>query len=138
MEEIPCNPCETVCPKGAIIVGKPIANLPRIEEDKCNGCGLCIPVCPGMAIFNVDNTYSENRAIISLPYEYLPLPTKGLTVDGVDRKGEVVCKAKVIRVSSSPKYDHTSVISIATPKRYSSKVRGIKLGRDYKGVKLKR
>ena len=44
-EQIPCNPCETSCPKGAIKVGNPITNLPTIELEKCVGCGICENVC---------------------------------------------------------------------------------------------
>lgn len=51
VQGIPCNPCETACPFGAIEVGEPITNLPRLLTDKCQGCGLCIPACPGLAIF---------------------------------------------------------------------------------------
>ena len=73
-EEIPCNPCESICPQAAIKVGKSLTNLPVFREEKCNGCTLCIPRCPGMAIFVVDLTYSKNEAIIQFPYEFHPLP----------------------------------------------------------------
>ena len=32
-ENIPCNPCETSCPKGAISVGEPITNLPVVDPE---------------------------------------------------------------------------------------------------------
>ena len=38
-----------VCPEGAIKVSKRI-NLPRINLEKCSGCGLCAKVCPLGAI----------------------------------------------------------------------------------------
>jgi len=128
-EEIPCNPCETICPRGAIVVGNPITNLPRINWDKCNACGLCIPMCPGLAIFLVDNAYSEKEATVSFPYEYYPLPNEGDEVNAVNREGEVVCKAKVLKVRNPKIYDHTSVITIVIPKKYSNEVRGIELQR---------
>ncbi len=126
-EEIPCNPCQTICPGGAIVVGKPITNLPIIDREKCNGCGLCIPACPGLAIFVVDNTYSEKEAVISFPHEYLPLPKEGNNVNAVNREGKIVCTGRVVKVRNSRKYDHTPVITIAVDKKYSSEVRGIEL-----------
>jgi len=125
-EEIPCNPCETVCKRGAIFVGEPITNPPRIDPEKCNGCGLCIPTCPGLAIFLVDVTYSENEAAISFPYEYLPLPTEGDEVEVVNRKAKVVCKGELLRIRNPKSYDHTPVLTIAVPKKYIDEVRGIK------------
>ncbi|MBA7642966.1 Ion-translocating oxidoreductase complex subunit B [subsurface metagenome] len=125
-EEIPCNPCETVCNKEAIVVGEPITNLPRVDPKKCNGCGLCIPICPGLAIFLVDTTYSEDEATISFPHEYLPLPKEGDQVEVVNRKGETVYKGKVLKVRSPKSYDHTPVVTVAAPKKYIHEVRGIK------------
>lgn len=125
-EEIPCNPCETVCKKGAIVVGEPITNLPRLDPEKCSGCGLCIPICPGLAIFLVDATYSEDKATISFPHEYLPLPKEGDEVEAVNRKGKIVCRGKVIKVRSPKSYDHTPVLTIVVPKRHIHEVRGIK------------
>jgi len=125
IEKIPCNPCETACPSGAIIVGKPIINLPRLVEDKCKGCGLCIAPCPGLAIFVVDKTYSENKATVAFPYEYLPLPEKGQVVKGLNRKGEAICDAEVIKVMNIPKNKKTAVVTVAIPKVYSNQVRNI-------------
>jgi len=53
-------------------------------------------------------------------------------VDAVDREGKVVAKAKVVKVETSDKYDHTAVISIAIPKRFVHEVRGIALNRGDK------
>ena len=73
-QNIPCNPCSTACRRGAIQEVSVINDLPKINHDICNGCGLCISRCPGLAIFVIDETYSEAEASISLPYEFLPLP----------------------------------------------------------------
>lgn len=126
-EEIPCNPCETICKKGAIVIGDIITNIPKFLPDKCNGCGGCIPICPGLCIFVIDKTYSEEDAAISFPHEYLPLPEEGDVVDAVNRKGEVVCKGKVIKILNPKGYDHTPVVTISVPKEFSDEVRGIKL-----------
>ena len=128
-QEIPCNPCEKACPTGAIRVGEPITNLPVLAADKCTGCGLCIPVCPGLAIFVVDMTYSDREATVQLPYEFLPLPEKGETVRALDREGRVVCPARVVKVLNPKKFDHTAVITIAVPKDQAMNVRNIAVDR---------
>jgi len=128
-QEIPCNPCEKACPSGAIRVGEPITNLPTLIEDKCTGCGLCIPLCPGLAIFVVDMTYSDQEATVQLPYEFLPLPKRGETVKALDREGRVVCPARVVKVLNPKGFDHTAVITIAVPKDQAMNVRNIAVDR---------
>jgi len=124
-EEIPCNPCEEACSKGAIKIGSPITNLPALDEDKCSGCGLCISSCPGLAIFTVDLTYSGNEALVSFPFEYLPAPGVGEKVVATDRQGREVCEGKVIRILGKPRQDRTLVVSISVPKECGLIVRGI-------------
>jgi ferredoxin len=77
VQEIPCDPCETACRQGAIVVGEPITNLPYFDADKCTGCGLCIASCPGQAIFVVHLHYSDEESLVTFPFEYLPLPQVG-------------------------------------------------------------
>ena len=131
IEEIPCNPCETVCKKKAIIVGKPITNLPRFLCDECDGCGKCLSICPGLAIFLVDNTFSESEASISIPYELLPLPEKGDLVDAIDRNGNIICEGRIVRVQNPKAFNHTAVVTFSVPKKYSEIVRNFKLRRDF-------
>ena len=126
VQEIPCNPCENACPFGAIKVGDPITNLPTLDEEKCTGCGTCVAMCPGQAIFLVNYTYSDTEAEVSFPFEYLPLPEKGDVVDAVNRAGEVVCKGTVTSVKMPPAYKNTCVVTIAVPKEYINEVRSMK------------
>lgn len=131
IQPIPCNPCEAACRFQAIHVGTPIINLPRLDEEKCVGCGACIAHCSGLAIFVVDKTYSETEAAVSFPHEYLPLPQKGDMVDAVDRAGQAVCKAKVLRVVNSKVNDCTPVITVIVPKELADVVRGmVRLGHE--------
>ncbi|MCR4429914.1 MAG: 4Fe-4S binding protein [Tepidanaerobacteraceae bacterium] len=124
VQEIPCNPCEEACPYGAIAVGQPITNLPRLDEKKCVGCGACIAKCPGLAIFVLDG--SEQKAKISFPHEYYPLPQKGDVVDCVDREGKAIVKGIVLKVVKSPKYDATAVVTVEVPMEYIKIIRSIK------------
>jgi Fe-S-cluster-containing hydrogenase component 2 len=124
-QEIPCNPCEAACPQGAIQVGEPIINLPVLNEGDCTGCGLCIARCPGQAVFVVDMTYSEEEACVQLPYEFVPLPRKGDLVVGLNRRGEEVCSAQVVRVTNTARMDRTPVVTVAVPKDCAMDVRSI-------------
>ena len=108
-------------------MGEPITNLPRLVEEKCRGCGECIPACPGLAIFLVDENYSPTEAAVSIPYEYLLLPETGSSVCALDRCGEKVCSARVIRVSNPRKNNGTAVVTIAVPRKFSNKVRSFRI-----------
>jgi Fe-S-cluster-containing hydrogenase component 2 len=126
VQDIPCNPCELVCPNSAIYVGEPITNLPVFLAEECDACSQCIPICPGQAIFRVDMTYAEDHAAVSFPYEFLPMPKKGDVVQGVNRAGEVLCSAEVLRVQQPKTFDLTAVITVAVPKDLAMEVRGMK------------
>jgi Fe-S-cluster-containing hydrogenase component 2 len=129
-EKIPCNPCYTSCKRGAIKEFADINDRPELDVDKCNGCGVCISNCPGLAIFVVDEAYSETEALIKLPYEFFPLPDEGAFVTGLDRAGKPVCRAKVIKIQNGKAQDRTPVVSLAVPKEFSMEVRSMSL-EDY-------
>ena len=126
-QEIPCNPCVDACRFNAILIDGPITVLPRLDEIKCTGCGSCIAICPGQAIFVVDATYSETEGTVQLPYEYLPLPNVGDIVEGLNRAGEIVCQTEVKRVINSKANDHTPVVTLIVPKEFLMEVRSLKL-----------
>ena len=126
VQEIPCNPCEGSCRFGAITIGEQITNLPRLHEEKCTGCGLCVAGCPGLAITILDKSYSETEATIDFPFEYLPLPQAGDEVEAVSRGGEVLCKGRILRVTKTKAYAGTAVIRMAVPQEYIDDVRSMK------------
>ncbi|BBE30347.1 hypothetical protein OSSY52_04880 [Tepiditoga spiralis] len=126
-QKIPCNPCVHSCPYGAVIPFKDINDIPYVDYDKCVGCGICISSCPGLAIFVVNKNYTKNTSTISLPYEFLPKPEPNDTVDVLNRKGEKICKGKIIRVLDGKKQDHTTVITVEIPKEFHMEARNIKV-----------
>jgi hypothetical protein len=75
----------------------------------------------------VDSTYSPDEALISFPYELLPIPQKGDKVNATDRTGSPLVKGTVIEVQERPNYDHTRIVTIAVPKRYIEQIRGISI-----------
>jgi len=124
IEEIPCNPCETICKRGVIKVGNPIINLPRLANpDNCNNCERCVVYCPGLAIFIIDKTFSNDRALLTIPYELLPLPLEGELVVGIDRIGNELCEAEIIKVKSNKNNNGTNIIKLAFPKEYTNEIR---------------
>ena len=130
-ENIPCNPCETSCPQNAITVGTPITNLPVVDVSKCIGCGMCVAACPGLAIFLINANYTEDLATVTFAYEYLPVPAKGDKVMAVDREGNKICEAEVVKNVQVKAYDMTNVLTIAVPKEFIEEARGIAVpGRD--------
>ncbi|WP_026476085.1 4Fe-4S binding protein [Alkaliphilus transvaalensis] len=126
-QNIPCNPCYTACRTGAIKPFEDINHLPTVDHDLCNGCSLCVSNCPGLAIVVLDMTYSEDQALLKIPYEFLPLPEVGQWVKGLDREGKVVCDVKVVKVIDSKALDKTPIISLALDKQYAKVVRNIRL-----------
>ena len=126
-ERIPCNPCVDACLRGAIKIEGNINNIPEVDFDKCNGCGLCIAHCPGLAIFMVHKNYSEDEALIMLPYEFIPMPEPGDIVDALGRDGKKLCNAKVVKVINTKKQDRTAIISILVPKDLVMEVRHIRV-----------
>jgi len=124
-QKIPCDPCAISCKLGAIKPFKDINDLPIVDFDKCTGCGICISSCPGLAIFVIDVNYSEEKSLIKLPHEMLPLPEKGEDVYALDRDGSILSKAKVVRVLKIKNKTH--IISLEVPKSTVMKVRSIKV-----------
>lgn len=127
-QRIPCNPCYTACKFDAIQEFTDINDTPTIKHENCNGCGLCVSKCPGLAIFVVDETYSDHEALVRLPYEFLPVPAKGADVDLLDREGRVVGRGRVERVQNAKVQDRTLVVSVVVPKELSMEVRNIGMG----------
>ena len=124
-QKIPCDPCAISCKLGAIKPFKDINDLPQVDFDKCTGCGICISSCPGLAIFVIDLNYSDEKSLIKLPHEMLPLPEKGENVYALDRAGSILGKVKVIKVLKIK--NKTNIISIEVPKSMVMKVRSIKV-----------
>ncbi|MBN1349682.1 4Fe-4S binding protein [candidate division KSB1 bacterium] len=123
VQHIPCNPCVDICPQGAITITGEITNVPVVDFEKCSGCTLCVANCPGLAIFSINQTYSEAEAEIGIPYEFLPLPSKGEDVTALDRSGRPVCEGRIVSVKNPKAYDRTPIVFIAVPEKYSMTVR---------------
>lgn len=109
-EKIPCNPCSTSCPFGAITIGEDINNIPILNADKCTGCAVCVHSCPGLAIMVAQDMGEKIR--FKIPYEMLPVPVAGELWNAVDRSGEEIGYVFIERVLTSSKQNKTVLVQL--------------------------
>ncbi len=125
-QRIPCNPCETSCPFGAIVVGEDISAIPIFYAEKCRGCGLCVAACPGIAIRLLGNADQAGNATVVIPYEYLPVPTDGDTLVLTDEMGADIGEGVLQKTAKPNKHDATILLYITAPAQIAQKTYGIK------------
>ena len=73
-QEIPCDPCSTVCPRHLIYIDKSdIRHLPQytLGDESCAGCERCVTFCPGLAITLVDFRKEPDSPTVSIPLRIL-------------------------------------------------------------------
>jgi len=121
VQEIPCNPCVESCPVHAISM-KDINAPPINDFEKCIGCTKCVGVCPGLAIFVIK--IKDDKAWITLPYEFVTVPRVGDVVQALDRLGTLRGKALVKKVVKQGK---TMVVTIEVDSDLAMDIRNIKV-----------
>ncbi|WIV10927.1 4Fe-4S binding protein [Proteiniborus sp. MB09-C3] len=127
-QNIPCNPCSTSCIRKAMHYMNDINDLPSLDENRCNGCGICMSKCPGLAIMVVDGSLSEEEVLFRIPYEFLPLPTNGDIVEGLNRNGDYITDVKVVRVQNQKSFDRTAIIDVVVNRDLLYDFRNIRMG----------
>ncbi|MEX2690023.1 MAG: 4Fe-4S binding protein [Candidatus Njordarchaeum guaymaensis] len=119
-EMIPCNICVSACPFNAISMDE-IISIPKVDWNKCTGCAACVSLCPGLAIFVMDLS-KKDKALVTLPHEFLPPPKKGDVVKLLGRDGTELGLGEVVRVYERNK---TYVVTVSVPKELAMEVRAI-------------
>jgi sarcosine oxidase subunit alpha len=128
-QEIPCNPCTSVCPQGCIIIeGEDIRGLPEYVGEGCTGCAQCVAVCPGLAITLVDYRKDLEYPIVTIPYEF-PADTihKGDVVTVLDTEGAVMGNVEVIKVQAPKFADRACLVRVRVPREYARRIAGIRV-----------
>ena len=88
LQEIPCNPCTTVCPTNSIHTEDGSLMAVPVYQGSCVGCGKCLLICPGLAITLVDYRKDSKSPLVTIAYEVYNMPVeKGSNVDVVDIDG---------------------------------------------------
>ena len=129
-EEIPCNPCTTVCPTGSILL-RPrrgnILDLPYFEGNDCRGCTACVAACPGLAVSlvrSIDESWSE----AALPYEFNADFEVGSRHGLLAMDGSFVEEAELLKKTFNKRYK-TWILNFKVSSANASRVIGIRVQR---------
>ena len=118
-QEVPCNPCASVCPVEAVKTqGDKITGLPyMVDLDVCTGCASCIAVCPGLSVTLVDYREDPEHPMVPLPYEvWRDRVQVGEKVPVTDIDGVILGYFPVEKVKSRRKYPGTLLVQIKLDK----------------------
>ncbi|HEX2981763.1 MAG TPA: FAD-dependent oxidoreductase [Anaerolineaceae bacterium] len=130
-QEIPCDPCSTLCSHNLIEVSKrDIRSIPSFlgNEMCCEVCERCVVGCPGLAITLVDYRSNPDIPIVSIPYEFTRESIKSRDrVIVLDTEGNELGVHDVINVHSIENNDRTLVVQVQLPKEYARQVAGIRI-----------
>ncbi len=132
-QEIPCNPCTSVCSQGAIYIDpNDIRVVPQYIaqqlEKHCIGCEKCVTVCPGLAITLVDYRKDAQHPIVTIPYEFLRESIKaGDTVTVLDTEGEPLGNVEVSKVRAAKANDRTILVQVKAPREIAKRIAGIQV-----------
>jgi NADPH-dependent 2,4-dienoyl-CoA reductase/sulfur reductase-like enzyme/Fe-S-cluster-containing hydrogenase component 2/bacterioferritin-associated ferredoxin len=127
-QEVPCNPCTSVCPVGAVKTeGDKITGLPyMVDLDLCTGCASCVAVCPGLSVTMVDYRQDRQHPLVTLPYEvWRDQVREGQKVPVTDIDGAVLGYFAVETVKSRKKYPGTLLVQVRLDKAVAKVAVGI-------------
>jgi len=141
-QEIPCNPCASVCPQGLIhIDASDIRHTPeyvaeRVGKD-CIGCMRCVAVCPGLAITLVDAREDAEHPTVVVPLEFgRDAVAPGSTVLALDAEGEPLGRFVVHDIVDLPANDRTILVRIQAPADVAPRIAGIRMQESWVGEPL--
>jgi Fe-S-cluster-containing hydrogenase component 2/bacterioferritin-associated ferredoxin len=126
-EEIPCNPCTSVCPVKAIrLEGErnDLMDIP-VYTGGCTGCMQCVLICPGLAITltrQIDNNFAE----VVLPHEYIPDFKVSDMIALTDTSGNFLENGEVLKIRYIKKYK-THLVHVKATLQNGAVVAGIRV-----------
>ena len=130
-QEIPCNPCATLCAQGLIFIDQnDIRSVPSYlgSNQNCKYCLRCVAGCPGLAITLVDHRIHPENPRVAIPYEFSrETVSKGDTVTVLDTEGTELGTAVVLTVSTLRTADRTLIVQVQVPAAYAQRVAGIRV-----------
>jgi sarcosine oxidase subunit alpha len=133
VQEIPCDPCASVCPQAAIHIDPDdIRAVPSFLGEalgtRCIACEKCVTICPGQAITLVDYRKDPDHPLVIVPVEMEPGElVEGGKATAVDIDGNVLGEASVARIRGGVASDRTSSVKLRVPRAWARRVAGIRL-----------
>ncbi len=131
-QEIPCDPCSSVCPRNLIHVDKKdIRKLPEFcpeEQKSCIACERCVAICPGLAITLVDYRKDPSHPTVSIPYEFnRSTINEGDLIHVTDVDGEVLDLLPVTKIRQIRDFPNTIIVRVNSSKEIATRIAGIKV-----------
>ena len=132
-QEIPCNPCTSICPQGGIFIDPDdIRALPSYIAEQlgkqCIGCEKCVTICPGLAITLVDYRKDAANPNVIIPYEFQKESLKaGDVVTVVDTEGQVLGNVPVVQARALKANDRTIAVKVQAPREVAKRIAGIRV-----------
>jgi len=132
-QEIPCNPCASVCPRCLIkIDSNDIRAVPQFaggsKEKACIGCEQCVAICPGLAITLVDARTDGVEPMVTIPFEFSESTLAlGDVVILLDTEGNVLGKRPVEAIRRTERTDRTALIKVRAPMAWAAEIAGIRV-----------
>ncbi len=125
-QEIPCNPCASVCRRRAIrLEGDSLRGVPRFTGGDCTACMRCVAMCPGQAIVVVDRREDPQRPVVTVPFEFVVEP--GSLVTAVDSRGEPLGRVEVVRVLDRQSQHRTKLVQLRAEAAIALRIAGIRV-----------
>ena len=128
-QEIPCNPCATVCPTNCIFLqGDPIMGLPRYTGKDCSACNKCVSICPGLAISTVNGRKDPDNPVVTVPFELSKVHVeKGSQVLATDHQGVPIGRFEVLEVRNKRFQNRTLLVKIKATRAIAPHIAGIRV-----------
>lgn len=141
-QEIPCNPCSSVCPQGLIHIDEDdIRHVPEYMAEQigkeCIGCMKCVTICPGLAITLLDGRADAENPAVIIPFEFGSQSLQvGDSVVAMDVSGEILGKVPVLEVRAVPSNDRTVLIQVQAPREVAERIAGLRVQEPWIGDPL--
>jgi NADPH-dependent 2,4-dienoyl-CoA reductase/sulfur reductase-like enzyme/Fe-S-cluster-containing hydrogenase component 2 len=129
-EEIPCDPCTTVCPSSSIELRKRKGNmldLPYFNGSDCRGCSACVAACPGLAV-SLLRALDKDWCEVAIPFEFDSPLEPGDRRELLDQYGIPLEEAVLLKKVFNRKY-RTKVLHFKVSAANAAKVIGMRAQR---------